>query len=156
MATDDDDPPAGDGDQLAASSSTNVRRLPGRPFQPGQPSPNPTGRPRTDARVRASLEALTPEAVRELKRLLKDPHTPRRVRASIAMYVIDRRLGKPTIAVGGVDGQPLMPSGPAPDTALAQLLDRIRARQAGEGASRAASGENGAPGAAGAAGRAVS
>jgi hypothetical protein len=154
----DDDEADGESEPATSASST-ARRLPGRPFTPGS-SGNPTGRPRTDARVRAALERLTPAAVAELKRLLKDERTPRRVRASIAMYVVDRRLGKPTISVGGADGQPLYsPGAPGGGDAVDRLMALVRrhkqpaADQQGQEPTPA---ENAPPGANGGTGRAPS
>lgn len=106
-----------------------AKRVVGRPFPAGN-NLNPGGRPKTDARVKAALERLTPTAVTVLKRLLTDPQTPRRVRAQVAMYVVDRRIGKPTMAVSGADGQPLFPGAGAPGGSVVdRLFAAVRAHR---------------------------
>jgi hypothetical protein len=131
------------------------KRVVGRPFTPGNRA-NPGGRPRTDARLRTSLTKLSLTAVRELGRLLRDPTTPRKVRAQIAIYLVDRRLGRPTTSIGGIDGQPLLPPGAPADSPLAQLLARVVARRKAPASSTGEPGpsgptpsENGSPGASG-------
>lgn len=108
-----------------------TKRVVGRPFRPGQPSPNPNGRPRSDARLKVALGKLSLQAVRELGRLLRDEKTPRRTRAAIAQYLVDRRLGRPATALTGADGAPLIPQpgGGTSDNPLFAMLARLAAQR---------------------------
>lgn len=66
----------------------------GRPFQPGQ-SGNPGGRPRSERKI---LERMFGEAgqdlYRELNTLLRNRKTAAKLRAQIAMFLIERLHGK--------------------------------------------------------------
>ena len=107
------------------------KRVVGKPFAPGNKA-NPGGRPKTDERVRAALDALTPTAVAELRRLLKDKTTPRKIRAQVAMYVVDRKLGKPTTQITA-EGSAFAPPAIPPDSPIGRLLALARAKQAEQG-----------------------
>lgn len=68
---------------------------------PGQPSLNPTGRPRVPDEVRQELQeiftAAAPHAARVLVALIDDEDT--RVSTAAAIHVLDRLLGKVTQSI---------------------------------------------------------
>jgi hypothetical protein len=129
-------PLAGEPGDDAGPPESPKRKVIGKPFEPGR-SANPGGRPKTDARLKLTLGKLSLAAVRELGRLLRDPTTSKRTRAQISIYLIDRKLGRPTQAIAGADGQPLLPGGPA-ENPLAHILERLRVREAAASAGEAA------------------
>lgn len=91
---------------------------------------------------------LLPKAVKVLERILAQPKHP--YRHQVAMYVVDRVAGRPTVAVGGVDGAPLLPGSPAADNPIAALIARVTARRAAAAEAPTPSGaENSQPGASG-------
>jgi hypothetical protein len=123
MAEDEQTP---DETPVAAQPPPAKRR--GRPFVKGGPSPNPGGRPRVAGDAKEAFKGhLLPKALKVIERILATPKHP--YRHQVAMYVVDRVLGKPTVAVGGADGQPLIP-GTTGDNPLQALLARVLARKA--------------------------
>lgn len=65
-----------------------------KPWQPGQPSANPGGRPKMDPEVRRILEAATPDAARRLAELVKSPDE--KVSLAAIDQVFNRIYGRPT------------------------------------------------------------
>jgi hypothetical protein len=113
-------------DETPVATSTPRRR--GRPFEKGGPSPNPGGRPKVPDDAKEAFKGhLLPKALKVIERILATPKHP--YRHQVAMYVVDRVLGKPTVAVGGADGQPLIP-GTTSDNPLTALVARMLARKA--------------------------
>jgi hypothetical protein len=65
-----------------------------RPPQPGEVR-NPGGRPKMPAEVREAAMALTPEAIKTLGDIMRDPSTPPATRVAAAEKILDRALGRP-------------------------------------------------------------
>jgi hypothetical protein len=90
-----------------AATSKPQRRIPGRPFKPGQ-SGNPTGKSKEAAEIEHEVKRLAlsacPKALRRLE-YWRDSNNPK---ASVAACVelLNRGLGKPTqsLEIGGKDG----------------------------------------------------
>jgi hypothetical protein len=71
----------------------------GRGFMPGQ-SGNPGGRPRSERKLLERMFGDSGEKLyRELEALLGNPKTPMKLRADIAMFLIERLHGKPPQSV---------------------------------------------------------
>ena len=70
-----------------------------RPVQPGQPSLSPGGRPKVPAEVREAAMALTPDAIRVLGEIMRDPKAPPATRVTAADKILDRALGRPAQSV---------------------------------------------------------
>jgi hypothetical protein len=102
-------------------------------WRPGQ-SGNPSGRPKTDARLREAIQARADELVAklfELAGLQTDeqgnllPGADPRVQAMCVGMLLDRGFGKAPQALTGANGEPLFPQAPnTPDEARIQLQGR--------------------------------
>lgn len=89
----------------------------GRPFPPGV-SGNPTGRPRSERKLLARLYGADGRKnVQVLEDLKNDPETSRRLRAQIAMFLLERQFGKAPQMIG-LEGGP----------SLIELLADVAAR----------------------------
>jgi hypothetical protein len=78
--------------------------MPGRPFAPGH-SGNPRGRKKIPPDVKSALEALVPDAIRCLKRIVKSKSSGP-VQTKAAEIILDRVFGRPAQQVQhtGADG----------------------------------------------------
>lgn len=141
----DSDPPS-----TTESAPAAPQRRRGKPFQKGR-SPNPGGRPKIPEDVKEAFRAhLMPKALKVIEKILATPKHP--YQHQVAMYVVDRVMGKPTTSLGGVDGAPLVPADS--DDPLSQLLARVLARRAAPSTTETpgpTASENAPPGANGAA-----
>ncbi len=128
MATEDRPPPAPADAPGPTAAEAAAKRVRGRPFQPG----NPGGRrPRSDAVLLKNLRRLTSGAWKVIGTIMLNPRAPSAERLKAAMYLIDRRLGKPTVAISGIDGTPLLGApANATDDPLAKLFAAIAAARA--------------------------
>lgn len=75
-------------------------------FQPGR-SGNPGGRPKEDNEVKALARQHTKDAVARLAFWLQSDNAKASVSAAVAL--LDRGYGKPSQAITGEDGKPLIP-----------------------------------------------
>lgn len=82
-------------------AGNSKKSAPGKPFVKGQ-SGNPTGRPKADPEVTATLKAATPKAATKLAALVDSSDPDIAMKASIA--ILDRVLGKPAQVIKG-DGE---------------------------------------------------
>ena len=100
---------------------------------PGQPSLNPTGRPRVPDDVRQELQeiftAAAPHAARVLVALIDDDDT--RVSTAAAIHVLDRLLGKVTQSIDANIRSDAI--GQIHLAALEEIRQRRAARLAAEG-----------------------
>ncbi len=91
-------------------------------FQPGQ-SGNPGGRPKSERALLAKMYGADGAKVfKRLEDLRNDPQTPRRLKAQIDFFVVERLFGRPPQMVG-VEGGP----------SLVSLLAEVTARAAASG-----------------------
>jgi hypothetical protein len=83
--------------QTANTTENSSRAVPRglTPWQKGQPSPNPSGRPKIPQEVRDIAMALTPDPIRTLGEVMNDKNAPHAARVNAADKILDRALGKP-------------------------------------------------------------
>lgn len=98
-----------------------------KPIQPGQ-ALNPSGRPKIPAEVREAAMALTPEAIKTLGDMMRDPTTPPATRITAADKILDRALGRPAQQVDITSKKEAL------DYSLADLLAIAYGRGIGDGA----------------------
>lgn len=88
--------------ETAADNSKPQRKSVGRPFEKGK-SPNPGGRPKGYAELRAAARKHTKKALQTLVNALDDP----KLCVVAAQALLDRGYGKPSQPIEGADGEPL-------------------------------------------------
>jgi hypothetical protein len=111
-----------------SDDASPAKRIRGKPFEPGNRA-NPGGRPRKDARLTEALTRLSFRSIEVYEQLLADAKTPRETKRKICEYLFDRRLGKPTTAIGNPDGSALLDPGAPVDSPIAQIIARLAARR---------------------------
>lgn len=118
------------GADAATTENPAPARRRGRPFEKGGQSPNPGGRPKVPQDVKEAIKGrLLPKAIKVIEKILNTPKHPHR--HAVALYVVDRVLGRPAAAITGADGAPLIPPGMPPDSPLTALLARLVASRGG-------------------------
>jgi hypothetical protein len=98
-----------------------------KPIQPGQ-ALNPSGRPKIPAEVREAAMALTPEAIKTLGDIMRDPSAPPATRVTAADKILDRALGRPAQQVDVTTRKDKL------DYSLADLLEIAYGRGVGAAA----------------------
>jgi hypothetical protein len=74
------------------------------PFEKGQ-SGNPSGRPKTNGRVRDLAREQTENAIATLVHVMEDKKAPPSARVSAAATILDRGWGKSAQPMTGEDGE---------------------------------------------------
>jgi hypothetical protein len=99
-----------EGGKALESETPPRRKLVGKPFQKGV-SGNPTGRVRTEPRVRRYARSFDRAMVKVLAELAQDPKVPPSERRRAAMDLIAVGSGRPALVqeIAGRDGAPVGP-----------------------------------------------
>ena len=84
--------------KAAESSVKTTKKVPGKPFLPGQ-SGNPSGRPKIPEEVKEAFRAASGDACRVLCEIVNDFSAKDADRIRAAEAILDRAWGKPVQAV---------------------------------------------------------
>lgn len=137
------DPPPEFSGAVEPQSTEQTSRDAGGRYLPGQPSPNPGGRPSIPAAVKALAREYTPEALQLLLGMARDPKVPADIRRRCCNDLLDRAWGK----TASIVKQQGMGSPPAPVGAVVNIsmqqggMSRDQARMLIRNPSRASAAE---------------